>query len=90
MYSIREAAEILGLSAPTLRRWEKRGIITPVRTRGNHRRFSAEMIKSIYGHYDSIEEEEKEMKKAEKIAIYARVSTHDQKKTEICRGRLIV
>lgn len=37
--SVGEAAEILEVSAQTLRRWEKSGAITALRTPGGQRRF---------------------------------------------------
>src|SRR3972149_10025117 len=38
--SITEAARFLNISAKTLRRWEKQGILVPERTVGNQRRYS--------------------------------------------------
>jgi excisionase family DNA binding protein len=38
--SIHEAADYLGVSTKTLRRWESQGILTPERTPGNQRRYS--------------------------------------------------
>ena len=37
--SIGTAAKLLGVAHCTLRRWEKRGILQPVRTGGKHRRY---------------------------------------------------
>jgi putative resolvase len=39
LITIKEASELLGVSPKTLRRWEKQGKITPIRTAGGHRRF---------------------------------------------------
>lgn len=39
MYSISEAAKILGVSIPTLRRWDKSGKFPSLRTLGGHRRY---------------------------------------------------
>jgi excisionase family DNA binding protein len=36
-----QAAARLGVDVKTLRRWERKGAITSVRTPGNHRRFRA-------------------------------------------------
>jgi len=36
---ISQAGDVLGACAKTLRRWERRGYITPYRTPGNHRRY---------------------------------------------------
>lgn len=39
---IKEAAQVLGVSSKTLRRWEKAGKIKSYRTQGGHRRFKVE------------------------------------------------
>ncbi|MGK7898335.1 MAG: IS607 family transposase [Xenococcus sp. (in: cyanobacteria)] len=59
----RKAAESLGVSIGTLRRWDKEGKIKSIRTPGGQRRFCIE----------EYEEEEKP------TVLYARVSTHSQK-----------
>jgi MerR family regulatory protein. len=45
--SIRKTAKFLGVSAVTLRRWEKSGKISSFRTFGNHRRFQESEITKI-------------------------------------------
>ena len=45
--SINEAAELLGISTKTLRRWEEKGLISPQRTVGNQRRYSFQEIDRI-------------------------------------------
>lgn len=67
--SIGKAAEILGISVVTLRRWEKSGkLISAFRTFGNHRRYKIIDVLKISN-------------KNERVNIaYARVSSHDQKK----------
>ena len=43
--SIGQAAEVIGVSISTLRRWEQEGSFMPCyRTKGNHRRYSFERI----------------------------------------------
>ncbi len=59
----RKAAESLGVSVSTLRRWDSEGKIKSIRTPGGQRRFC-------------IEEYEEE---AKPTVLYARVSTHSQK-----------
>ncbi|MHA1821873.1 MAG: IS607 family transposase [Promethearchaeota archaeon] len=49
MLSIGEASSYLGVSIPTIRRWEKKGIIHCYRTPGNHRRFALDQLDHIYG-----------------------------------------
>lgn len=70
MYSIKEAAELLGISVSTLRRWEKEGKITSDRTSGGHRRYSIEHLSSV-----------KRMQfNTTRLTIgYCRVSSSDQK-----------
>ncbi|MHA1820365.1 MAG: IS607 family transposase [Promethearchaeota archaeon] len=49
MLSISEAADYLGVSPVTLRRWDKNGILKPHRTPGNHRRYSLQQLRAVYG-----------------------------------------
>ncbi len=69
--SIHQAAELLGVSTQTLRRWEREKKITPAhRTEGNQRRYDpAQLIPPRFS---------KKQVERETIA-YARVSSHDQK-----------
>lgn len=70
LISIAKAAEILGVTTTTLRRWEASGKLVPVRTSGNQRRYSLAAIDPSFA--DSIE--------TSRITYaYARVSSHDQK-----------
>ena len=46
--SIGEAAERLGVSITTLRRWEALGRLVPKRTQAGHRRYDAALIESLY------------------------------------------
>ena len=70
MLSIKEASEFLGISIDTLRRWERVGKITSMRTQGGHRRYDKkELIKFKMG--DNSEN---------RITIaYCRVSSSEQK-----------
>ena len=45
MLSIKEASEFLGVSIDTLRRWERTGKITSLRTEGGHRRYEKKKYK---------------------------------------------
>ena len=40
LIGVKEAAELLGVSTKTIRRWEADGKICSVRTEGGHRRFN--------------------------------------------------
>ena len=69
--TIRQAAEYLGVSTQTLRRWEKEGKIpSPMRTEGNQRRYDLNKITSLKRNTSDIERQ---------TIAYARVSSHDQK-----------
>lgn len=71
MLTIKEASEFLGVSVPTMRRWEKEGRITSYRTNGNHRRYDKNDLVRIKCKYDD----------SFKITVaYCRVSSLDQKK----------
>ena len=64
--NITEASKLLGVTAKTLRDWERSGKISSERTEGNHRRYTvSDLLKS---------------KKDTSLTVaYARVSSHDQK-----------
>lgn len=67
LYSIGEAAELLGVSIDTLRNWEREGKVQSIRTEGGHRRFRAIDL----GVVDT---------SGTRLTIcYARVSNHEQK-----------
>lgn len=46
-FSIEEAAQILGVSAQTLRNWEEQGRVKPTRTPKGHRRYTRKQINEI-------------------------------------------
>ena len=49
LLSIGDAAEYLGISIDTLRRWEKRGKIVVLRSPGGHRYFEKEVLDNLFG-----------------------------------------
>lgn len=65
--SIGEAAQIKGVSVDTLRLWEEKEILIPVRTEGGHRRYKLSDLLGANNNTDK------------KTVAYARVSSHDQK-----------
>jgi putative resolvase len=69
--SIGEAAKQLGVSRDTLRRWERAGKIVVERTANGHRRYNLAMLLGANPKKTSSEK---------KTIVYARVSSHDQKK----------
>lgn len=46
-YTIGQAAQQLGVSTDTLRRWESEGRILPARTLKGHRRYTREDIEAL-------------------------------------------
>jgi len=73
--SIKEAAEILGVSDETLRNYERDGKLSPTYTDGGHRRYKRIDIEKFAGTY--IEPLTKVG--TNRVAIYCRVSSHEQK-----------
>ena len=68
--SIGEAAQILGVSVSTLRRWDREGKISSVRTSGNQRRYDLRSIQPRNA---------RQIIDKRATIAYARVSSHDQK-----------
>lgn len=73
LVSIGEAAKVLGVSIPTLRRWEEKGHLLPdERTKGRQRRYDLTRLRpEAYRAQDGAEQR--------RTIAYARVSSHDQK-----------
>lgn len=71
MVSILEAAQFLGVSPQTLRRWEREGRLVPdERTAGGRRRYDLARLRPEQFHAPEV---------ARQTIAYARVSSHDQK-----------
>jgi excisionase family DNA binding protein len=68
--AIGEAAKALGVSVTTLRRWEKSGKLTAIRTASGHRRYDLAKI---------MPEQYRVVGDNRRTIAYARVSSHDQK-----------
>ncbi len=73
--SIKEAAEILGVSDETLRNYERDGKLSPTYTDGGHRRYKRIDIEKFAGIYI----EPITQVGTNRVAIYCRVSSHEQK-----------
>lgn len=43
-YTIEQTAQLLGISAQKLRRWDEQGVLTAMRTEGGHRRYPKELV----------------------------------------------
>lgn len=72
-YRVSHAARLLGVCITTIHRWDANSKIQCYRTPGGHRRIPISEIRRIHG-YMPISEA------GRRTAIYARVSSHDQKK----------
>jgi len=71
-YSINQASKALGVSIPTLRRWDSKGLLVAERTPAGHRRYLASDITSFNPLSSQGE-------LARLTIAYARVSSYDQK-----------
>jgi len=80
LVSISEAADVLGVSVTTLRRWEREGKIKSGRTHAGHRRYDLSKIKPELFHIDDSKR---------KTIAYIRVSSHDQK-TDLERQKQVL
>ena len=76
-YRVHEVAEILGVTTKTIRNYDNEGKLKTFRTEGNHRVVSRDdlidFLKSKQLLVDNTESQKRDV-------IYARVSSHDQKK----------
>lgn len=75
-YRIGEAALLLGVCTKTVRRWDAAGKVSCYRTVGGHRRISLLEIERVLNHRSS----SSAPPNPSQVAIYCRVSSHDQKK----------
>lgn len=62
--AIGEAAKFLGVSRDTLRRWEKRGKVKPVRSPTNRRYYTKKHLEEVMAGKTEPEREEKKLVKA--------------------------
>lgn len=76
LLTVSEAAELLGVSTKTIRRWDVEGRIKSTRTEGGHRRF---LVSDLLGNQQH----------ASLTVAYARVSSHDQK-DDLHRQKLVL
>jgi putative resolvase len=71
LLTISEAAKALGVSAQTLRRWDREGKLKSERTKGGQRRYDISALRPEL--FRAVDDAER------KTIAYARVSSHDQK-----------
>ena len=73
LVTIQKAANILSVGISTLRYWVKTGKLTAVRTPGGQRRYRIEDLEKFQGII------KKAVPVTDKVAVYCRVSSHEQK-----------
>lgn len=81
---------MLGVDITTLRYWDKTDKLKPQRTMGGHRRYLLSDIKKLQG--IKVEPTPENTGSLNQVAIYARVSSHEQKQKgdlERQKGRLL-
>ena len=71
LLSIKQAANQLGVSVSTLRRWDETGVLVAQRTPKGHRRYDLSKINPNLTRY--------KVEQQRKTIAYARVSSHEQK-----------
>lgn len=82
LLSIKQAAQVLGVSITTLRRWEKEGTLSPdEKTNGGQRRYRLSSLDSRLKNKPPVE--------SLKTIAYARVSSHDQKEDLVRQRQLL-
>lgn len=74
LIDISEAAQRLGVTIATLRRWDASGKLKPVRTFGNHRRYRLDEIEALVNPVDTVPYRSN-------AYIYCRVSTKKQQES---------
>jgi MerR family transcriptional regulator/heat shock protein HspR len=47
LYTVAQATELLGVNPPTLRRWEREGLVSPQRTERGQRRYSRRQLEHL-------------------------------------------
>jgi putative resolvase len=90
LIDIAQAAQLLGVDKVTLRYWDKAGKLVPQRTAGGHRRYLMSDIKKLQGIPEEELQEDRDL--LDKVAVYSRVSSHEQKQKgdlERQKGRLL-
>jgi len=76
LISLQQTSELLDVVPKTLREWDSSGKLKSVRTRGGHRRYRQSDINEFIGIQ---KDNEVENDNPNVVAVYGRVSSHDQK-----------
>lgn len=85
LLTLSETAKRLGIHQDTLRVWDRKDKLKPVRTKGGHRRYREDDVNRLMG-------EETSLLNVDVVAVYCRVSSGEQKeKGDLDRqkGRLL-
>jgi DNA-binding transcriptional MerR regulator/methylmalonyl-CoA mutase cobalamin-binding subunit len=83
MYTISRAAEHVGISAATLRAWERRyGVVAPTRTGGAYRVYSADDLRVLQAMKGLVDDGWSPAFAAQEALREAQVDTHDQQLDE--------
>lgn len=75
LLTVKQTARMLNVHENSVRRWGDDGTLEMVRTTGGHRRYPLRAVEEFLGISQGETED-----RANKVAIYCRVSSHDQKK----------
>jgi len=74
LLTLEETRILLGVCKDTLRDWDNKGKLKSVKTEGGHRRYKQSDVDAIIGTKREVQTQNKE-----KVAVYCRVSSHEQK-----------
>jgi excisionase family DNA binding protein len=79
LISITEACEILNVSKDTLRRWDANSTFPAQKTEGKHRKYLLSEVNKKAGIIFNLEDGSSTTVSNDDVAVYCRVSSHDQK-----------
>lgn len=74
LLNLKETMKFLSVSSSTLRKWDKDGVLIPIRTSGGHRRYDIRTLQEFIGNMPI-----KETFDDPRVVTYARCSTFGQK-----------
>ena len=82
------AAQLLGVTPKTLRRWEALGLLRPtLRTRGGHRRYDTTTLHHPRKPDSTLNEKLQRDSRPQRVVAYARVSSTKQRKEQLMMRR---
>ena len=77
LYSPKEASEILGVCVATIQRWDRIGKLKVIRTPAGRRRIPQSELNRLI---QTLDESHERSTKKDTVAIYSRVSSHEQRR----------